>query len=283
MPDKPSDESSSTQDLPPPDDPTLSQPQHNGTDAHGPLPSADDTADAVRETQHRVAPSTMPGTAPGSQTSSLNTRLNPPTASLSTQWEGEAGNWPGGEAAGSLPRADYEVLGILGHGGMGVVYKARQVSLNRIVALKMIRTKYAGPEELARFRVEAEAVAQLKHPNIVQVHDYGEFDGQPFIALEFVDGGGLDKKLLGTPLPAVRAARLVQVLAQTMHVAHQHGIIHRDLKPANILLSRIEDRGWRIEDCAGPIDSRFSILDPRSSILDPLSQDHRFRPGQAPR
>src|SRR5262249_52538130 len=119
---------------------------------------------------------------------------------------------------------------------MGVVYKARQVGLNRLVALKMI---LAGPEarpgDLARFRTEAEAVARLRHPNIVQVHDVGERDGRPFVVLELVEGGNLASRLDGHPLPPREAARLVETLARTMHAVHQAGVIHRGLEPAHVV------------------------------------------------
>jgi serine/threonine protein kinase len=139
-------------------------------------------------------------------------------------------------AALALP--GYEVLDTLGRGGMAVVYKARQASLNRLVALKMILTgAHASPAELARFHSEAEAVASLQHPNIVQIYEVGEHDGCPFFSLEFMDGGSLDQRLAGTPQPPSAAARLVDTLAQAMHYAHQHGVVHRDLKPANILLT----------------------------------------------
>jgi serine/threonine protein kinase len=132
----------------------------------------------------------------------------------------------------------YEVLGELGRGGMGVVYKARQVQLNRIVALKMIRAgAHAEPGERARFKAEAEAVARLQHPNIVQIYEVGEADGWPFLSLEFVDGGALDRQINGKPLPIREAAALVERLARAVHAAHQRGIVHRDLKPANILLA----------------------------------------------
>jgi serine/threonine protein kinase/predicted Zn-dependent protease len=138
----------------------------------------------------------------------------------------------------SIPRfvAGYEVLGVLGRGGMGVVYKARQVGLNRLVALKMIRSPIAGREEQARFRVEAEAVARLQHPNIVQVFEVGEHEGLPFFSLELVEGGSLDTRLSGSPLEPAPAVRLVYTLARAMQAAHDKGIVHRDLKPANILL-----------------------------------------------
>ena len=133
----------------------------------------------------------------------------------------------------------YEVLGELGRGGMGVVYKARQLRLNRLVALKMIRAgAQAGSEDLRRFRIEAEAVACLQHPNIVQIYEVGEADGLPFFSLEFVDGGSLLQHLdKETGLPARQAAALVETLARAMHYAHSRGIAHRDLKPANILLA----------------------------------------------
>src|SRR5436305_6353386 len=121
---------------------------------------------------------------------------------------------------------------------MGVVYKARQTKLERIVALKMILAGgHAGPQELARFRTEAEAVARLQHPNIVQIYEVGEHEGHPYAALEFVEGGSLDRKLAGTPLPARQAAQLVEVLARAVQEAHDRGIVHRDLKPANVLLA----------------------------------------------
>ena len=121
---------------------------------------------------------------------------------------------------------------------MGVVYKARQRGLNRLVALKMIRGgSQARAEQFARFRVEAEAVARLRHPNIVQIYEIGEADGLPFVALELLEGGGLDDRLAGTPQPGRQAAELVVTLARAVHAAHQAGIVHRDLKPANVLFT----------------------------------------------
>jgi eukaryotic-like serine/threonine-protein kinase len=136
------------------------------------------------------------------------------------------------------PLPGYEVLEVLGRGGMGVVYKARQTSLNRMVAVKMILAgAHAGPKELARFRTEAETVARLHHPNIVQVFDIGSHEGRPYIALEFVEGN-LARSLAGTPVPAHQAAQWAETMAQAIHYAHQQGILHRDLKPANVLVSR---------------------------------------------
>jgi eukaryotic-like serine/threonine-protein kinase len=145
-----------------------------------------------------------------------------------------------GEASDvALPRvAGYEVLGVLGRGGMGVVYRARQVALKRLVALKMIRAgDAADPEQRARFQAEAEAVARLQHPHIVQVYEVAEHDGRPLLALEYVAGGSLADRLRGTPQPPADAARLVETLARAVDHAHRHGVIHRDLKPANVLLS----------------------------------------------
>jgi WD40 repeat protein len=145
---------------------------------------------------------------------------------------------PGGPAAAWPVVAGFEVLGELGRGGMGVVYQARQVALNRLVALKMILAgSHAGPEERRRFRVEAEAIARLRHPNFVQVHDHGHSDGHAYLALEFVEGGTLAHKAAGVPQPPAQAAHLVETLAAAMQHAHQLGLVHRDLKPANILFT----------------------------------------------
>ncbi|HVS35796.1 MAG TPA: protein kinase [Gemmataceae bacterium] len=155
---------------------------------------------------------------------------------------------------GSAPQVEvmptvpgYEILEELGHGGMGVVYKARQLSLNRFVALKMILAgPYAGADHLARFRTEAEAVASLQHPGIVQIYEIGNHDGRSFLALEYISGGTLARKCTEGPLPAAEAARLVEALARAAQYAHGHGIVHRDLKPGNVLLT--EDGQPKIAD-----------------------------------
>jgi WD40 repeat protein len=138
----------------------------------------------------------------------------------------------------------YEILSKLGHGGMGQVYKARHLPLDRIVALKTIRADQdasgASLVELLikRFRIEVEAAARLQHPNIAQIFEIGEQHGLPFFAMEFVEGGTLAHKLAGNPQPVEEAAGLVETLARAMHTAHEKGIIHRDLKPANVLLTK---------------------------------------------
>jgi WD40 repeat protein/serine/threonine protein kinase len=136
----------------------------------------------------------------------------------------------------------YEILRELGRGGMGIVYQARQKSLQRLVALKMILAgPHARSEERERFRGEAQAIARLQHPNIVKIYEVGEADGRLYLSLEYVDGGSLAQRLKGKPQPPRHATQLIATLATTMHAAHQQGIIHRDLKPANVLLSYTRD------------------------------------------
>ncbi len=130
----------------------------------------------------------------------------------------------------------YEILEELGRGGMGVVYKARQAGLHRLVALKQALSG-GDAEEFVRFRREAEAAARLHHPNIVQIYEVGEQDGVPYLAMEYVEGGTLAAHLDGTPVAPRFTAELVATLARATHHAHQHGVVHRDLKPENILLA----------------------------------------------
>ncbi|MFL5340052.1 MAG: protein kinase domain-containing protein [Gemmataceae bacterium] len=145
-----------------------------------------------------------------------------------------------GHAVLELPLArvpGYQIQRELGRGGMGVVYLARQEKLNRLVALKMVLAGlHAGARDRDRFQREAETVARLHHPNIVQIYEVGEAEGRPYLALEYVDGGTLAERLQGTPLPAREAAQLMVPLARAIQAAHAAGIIHRDLKPGNILL-----------------------------------------------
>src|SRR5262245_50033478 len=145
-------------------------------------------------------------------------------------------------AAPGLPRPTnvpgYEILGELGRGGMGVVYKARHLALGRVVALKMVLAgAHAGAKQRRRFRAEAEAVARLSHPHIVQVYEVGEQDGCPYFSLEYVEGGSLHEILAESgPSPAESAA-LIEQLARAVGYAHGRGVVHRDLKPANVLLA----------------------------------------------
>jgi serine/threonine-protein kinase len=135
--------------------------------------------------------------------------------------------------------AGYQVIGELGRGGMGVVYKARQVGLNRWVALKMVLVGgHAGTAALTRFRAEAKAVALLHHPNIVQIYEVGEHENLPYFSLEFVDGGVLSDRVHRQAQPPREAAHLVETLARAMYYAHHLGVIHRDLKPSNVLLTK---------------------------------------------
>jgi WD40 repeat protein len=155
--------------------------------------------------------------------------------------------WPWQVGAEFPQIPGYEVQALLGRGGMGLVYKTRHLRLNRLVALKMlIAGEYAGPRERARFQRESEAVARLRHPNVVQIYDVGEHDGRPYFTMEFVEAGTLSQALAGTPQPAMKAAETVATLARAVQAAHASGIIHRDLKPANVLLT--DDGTLKITD-----------------------------------
>jgi serine/threonine protein kinase/tetratricopeptide (TPR) repeat protein len=150
---------------------------------------------------------------------------------------------PKGTTLENVTVPGYDILEELGRGGMGVVYKARHRRLQRLVALKMVLAgAHAGQVGLARFRAEAEAVAKLLHPNIVQIFETGEHEGRPYFSLEYVEGGSLDQRIGKSPTSPRGAAQLVETLARTMEVAHQRGIVHRDLKPANILLAKVSSQ-----------------------------------------
>ncbi len=144
---------------------------------------------------------------------------------------------PGSWTAPPWHPPGYVLEAVLGRGGMGGVYRARQIGFNRTVALKMISLgPDANERTLARFRVEAEAVARLQHPHIVQVYEIGEHEGTPFYTFEYCPGGSLNRWISGAPLPGRVVAPMMETLARTIHFAHEHGILHRDLKPSNILL-----------------------------------------------
>ena len=148
----------------------------------------------------------------------------------------------------SLPSVPgYEVESVLGRGGMGAVYKARHLKLNRPVAIKMLLAGvYASPAEKARFLNEAEAVARLNHPHVVHIYELGEMEGRPYFTMEFAGGGTLGDKLAGIPRPSREAAALVSTLADAVEFAHRRGIVHRDLKPSNILLN--EEGAAKVSD-----------------------------------
>ncbi len=168
-------------------------------------------------------------------------RKSPPSSDL-LEWRirsGESFRYGPDEAVPVWPEwpdlPGYEILGVLGRGGMGIVYKGRQVSLNRLVALKCLRT--GSNKEAVRSRAEAEALGRLQHPYIVQIHEVIEHQGRVFLALEFVAGGSLSSKLTGKPQPCEAAAQILELVARAVHHAHINGIVHRDLKPANVLLA----------------------------------------------
>lgn len=188
-----------------------------------------------------------------------------------------------GDAGGSSKESrskrigDYEVVSILGRGGMGIVYRAKHRKLGRDVALKMILAgSHASQEQLQRFIMEAKAVAHLQHPNIVQIFEVGEDEGLPFFSLEFVDGEGLEKQVRDKPLDPQRAAQLTATLARAMQYAHDNQIVHRDLKPANVLMSfsgvpKITDFGLakRMEDADSAGSTRTGTIMGTPSYMSP--------------
>jgi serine/threonine protein kinase len=171
----------------------------------------------------------------------------------------------------------YQILGTLGRGGMGVVFQARQVKANRLVALKMMLSgNNASDAERQRFQIEAEAVAKLDHPNIVIVYDVGEFDGLPYFAMEYCAGGSLASVLKDHPLPARQAAEVIRQLALGVAHAHSQGVLHRDLKPANVLLlthSRTPDRSSQGGSATKPTGSATGPSEAKPTVLLPKITD----------
>src|SRR5215471_18296326 len=173
---------------------------------------------------------------------------------------------------------DYELLEEIGRGGQGVVFRARQKSLNRTVALKVIRLgQWASKVHLKRFRLEAEAAARLEHPGIVPIHDVGERDGSCYFSMKFIEGGQLDEVARRKPMPIRRAVELIAKVARTVHYAHEHGILHRDIKPGNILLDRKGEPHLTDFGLARLVESESSV----THTLDVMGTPSYMAPEQA--
>ena len=173
---------------------------------------------------------------------------------------------------------DYELLEQIGRGGQGVVFRARQKSLNRTVALKIIGLgQWATKAHLKRFRLEAEAAARLEHPGIVPIHEVGERDGSCYFSMKFVEGGQLDEVARREPMPIRQAAELIAKVARTVHYAHEHGILHRDIKPGNILLDAKGEPHLTDFGLARLVESESSV----THTLDVLGTPSYMAPEQA--
>jgi WD40 repeat protein/serine/threonine protein kinase len=201
-----------------------------------------------------------------------------PAGGLVTENVGPPGPSLDDVAAPGCPRqiGEYHILGEVGRGGMGVVYKARHRSLHRLAAVKMVlQGTFASAQQLHRFQLEAELAARVQHANIVQVYEIGSHDGQPFLAMEWVEGGSLAKQVDGRPWPAAEAARLIESLAHAIHAAHSQGVIHRDLKPANVLLQALatdEHRSTQMKNEAKAISGPAIGVHPCSSVAHCLAK-----------
>ena len=173
---------------------------------------------------------------------------------------------------------DYELLEEVGRGGQGVVFRARQKSLNRTVALKVISLgQWASKAHLRRFRLEAEAAAHLEHPGIVPIHEVGERDGSCYFSMKFVEGGQLDEVVRRMPMSIRQAAELIAKVARTVHYAHEHGILHRDIKPGNILLDAKGEPHLTDFGLARLVESESSV----TQTLDVLGTPSYMAPEQA--
>lgn len=211
------------------EDPLIAQLQQVNQPATDLEETAEDRRRAVRALVKGISPDpAMTGT---------------PVPDLRTPADHAQGSSSGTESV-PLPRMiqDYEIFEEVGRGGMGVVYRARHLTLNRLVALKMLlRGDFASVEETVRFRLEAEVTARMQHPNIVQVHEVGSYQGRPFLALEWVEGGTLAARMEACSLSPLMACRLTETLARAVEVAHRQGVLHRDLKPANVLIAETSE------------------------------------------
>src|SRR5262245_31202366 len=237
---------------PPPDDRTVAQPptampstpEADAAATVAPVP----TQPTIQGPPPRSFPSASEATAIMPSALSNQTAVSPPTQqkppAAERTMQQTADTKPAattGRPTVSIP--GYELLGEIGRGGMGVVYKARHLKLNRLVALKMVLSgEFARQVDLERFNTEARRLARVQHPNIVDIYDVGEYAGRPYFAMEYVDGGTLAGHLAGRPQPPRDAAKLAEALALAVHAAHQRGIVHRDLKPANVLIQRTETK-----------------------------------------
>ena len=217
-----------------------------------------------------------------------------PDASVAADQENEAANRRMGESARSpSPRfsdspfqpvpmlgelGDYELLEEIGRGGQGVVFRARQKSLNRVVALKVISLgQWASKAHLKRFRLEAEAAANLEHPGIVPIHEVGERDGSCYFSMKFVGGGQLDEVTRRAPMSIPQSVELIAKVARTVHYAHEHGILHRDIKPGNILLDAKGEPHLTDFGLARLVESESSV----TQTLDVLGTPSYMAPEQA--
>ena len=185
---------------------------------------------------------------------------------------------PGRASPMLMDFGDYELLEQIGRGGQGVVFRARQKSLNRTVALKVISLgQWASKAHLKRFRLEAEAAARLEHPGIVPIHEVGERDGSCYFSMKFVEGGQLDEVARREPMPIRRAVELIAKVARTVHYAHEHGILHRDIKPGNILLDAKGEPHLTDFGLARLVESESSV----THTLDVLGTPSYMAPEQA--
>ena len=204
--------------------------------------------------------SAMPATAPDDRASASQHKTTAQAAKLL----GELG--------------DYELVEEIGRGGQGVVFRARQKSLNRTVALKVISLgQWASKAHLRRFRLEAEAAAKLEHPGIVPIHEVGERDGSCYFSMKFIEGGQLDEVARRQPMPIRQAAELIGKVARTVHYAHEHGILHRDIKPGNILLDAKGEPHLTDFGLARLVESESSV----TQTLDVLGTPSYMAPEQA--